>query len=193
MKTRKLRTVIASCAAALLALTLAAPMAAAQSGPEPDLTVQSGNSLGGLQLGGSRADAVGDGLIQPMSATGTQPIGSFNYSLGPVTVKVPAGCFLTHIITGGGVQVNRDRAGVDCVGLAATNPSLFCNYQFKFVYRDQQGKVYRTKPSPIYSSCKSQIPVFDAPAPFTGKKGTACVEFWVNAVKRTQQCHSITA
>ena len=136
--------------------------------------------------------------IQPATtaqamAIGTSAIGSFSFSTKGLSFKVPSGCFLTHVIKGDGLTVTSEYAGVDCIGLAALTNTKFCNYYFKFVYTDvSKGRVYRNDYTPLRSPCKSQLAVEHARAPFTGKRGTACVEFWVNGAKRASQCHSLT-
>lgn len=132
-------------------------------------------------------------FAHPNSATGTSPIGSFNYSVGGASISVPVGCFLTHRVVGSGQSVEDDFAGVDCVGPAAVLPGFFCNWQFKFEFYNDRGTRYFDTVEPVTHSCNTSIGVHHSPiAPFLADCGQACVRFIVNATVRASQCHSIT-
>ena len=137
------------------------------------------------------SETAGDVSIQ--SAFGSTPIGGFNYSFKGITISVPTGCFLSHNIEGSGLNVKSANGGVDCIGIAGTMTSLFCNWEIKWRYKDTTGTQYRLKSTGLYSNCMNQSGVKKEPnTPFTAKPGTACAEFWVNGVRRASQCHSIT-
>ena len=172
-----------------------------EEGETPDLPVRERPASDQPSRGampGTNVPAIGrgvpGGVIKPVSAIGTSPLGTFSYSIGGTSITVPTGCFVTHKVEGKGARVDGQFAGVDCAGLMAIRPNLFCNTRFDFVYRDEHGNEYRRYKSPTDYSCKSQLGlVHNEDAPFTARYGSTCAEFYVNGSMRGSQCHSITA
>ncbi|MGD3111480.1 hypothetical protein [Streptomyces sp. YGL11-2] len=125
------------------------------------------------------------------SAAGSTAIGAFTYSAGGLTIKVPAGCFLTHAVSGKGLKINSQRAGVDCVGPMAL-AAKFCNTRIEFHYADTNNKTYRVDKGPLNGSCKTgTVPMLSKGAK-TVKAGKACAQLWVNGQRKAVQCHYIT-
>jgi hypothetical protein len=56
------------------------------------------------------------------------PVRTFEYSVGGVTMKVPTGCMFTHIIRGSGRRITYQNAGVDCAFVGALSTG-FCNWR----------------------------------------------------------------
>ncbi|GGR82038.1 hypothetical protein GCM10010252_20810 [Streptomyces aureoverticillatus] len=131
-----------------------------------------------------------DGVVR--SAAGSAAISSFNYSVGGVTIKVPAGCFLMHSIKGSGKKVNSQIAGVDCVGVAAL-ATRFCNTRLELHYADTSGKTYKIKRGPLKTKCHTgTVPTYKIGAHTLPKYGKACAQLFVNGSRRAVQCHFIT-
>lgn len=130
--------------------------------------------------------------VMPRSAAGSAAISSFNYSVGGVTIKVPAGCFLTHSLKGSGKKVNSQIAGVDCVGVAAL-ATRFCNTRLELHYADTSGKTYKIKRGPLKTKCHTgTVPTYKIGAHTLPKYGKACAQLFVNGSRRAVQCHFIT-
>ncbi|MFJ5595645.1 hypothetical protein ACIQCG_38640 [Streptomyces noursei] len=125
------------------------------------------------------------------SAAGSTAIGAFTYSAGGLTIKVPAGCFLTHAVSGKGLKINSQRAGVDCVGPMAL-AAKFCNTRIEFHYADTNNKTYRIDKGPLNGSCKTgTVPMLSKGAK-TVKAGKTCAQLWINGQRKAVQCHYIT-
>ncbi len=130
--------------------------------------------------------------LMPRSASGSTAISSFNYSVGGLTVKVPAGCFLTHSVKGSGKKINSQIAGVDCAGLAAIG-TRFCNSRLEFHYADTSGKTYKIKRGPLRKTCYTgSFPTYKIGSQTLPKYGKACAQLYVNGKRRAVQCHFIT-
>ncbi|MFI8193113.1 hypothetical protein ACIF8T_30805 [Streptomyces sp. NPDC085946] len=124
------------------------------------------------------------------SATGSTAIGTFEYDVRGMGVKVPVGCFFTHSIKGSGKRIESQLAGVDCAGLAAAFSS-FCNWRIDFSYADTDNRTYRTSRGATRPECKGD-PLRRAGARMLPKYGKACAKFHVNGKLRAVQCHYIT-
>ncbi|MFM9626777.1 MULTISPECIES: hypothetical protein [Streptomyces] len=124
------------------------------------------------------------------SATGSSPIGTFDYDVRGMGVRVPVGCFLTHTIKGSGKRLTSEFAGVDCAGLAATFVR-FCNWRIDFSYADTDNKSYRTSRGSTHPECKGD-PLRRARPQTLPTYGKACAKFFVNGKLRAVQCHYIT-
>jgi len=133
---------------------------------------------------------LGAGDTARASATGSTPIGTFDYDLRGAGVKVPVGCFLTHSIGGSGKRIDSQLAGVDCMGLAATF-SKFCNWRIDFAYADTDNRTYKTSRGATHLECRGN-PLRRASAQRLPKYGKACAKFYVNGKLRAVQCHFIT-
>ncbi|MBB1255732.1 hypothetical protein [Streptomyces alkaliterrae] len=130
--------------------------------------------------------------LMPRSAAGSSAIGVFSYSHGGLTIKVPSGCFLTHSIKGSGKKVDRQIAGVDCVGPAALG-ARFCNTRLEFHYADTSGKTYKIKRGPLNNKCTTgTVPTYKIGAHTLPKYGKACAQLFVNGKRTAVQCHFIT-
>ncbi|WP_254812141.1 hypothetical protein [Streptomyces cavourensis] len=129
--------------------------------------------------------------VMPRSAYGTKALGGFSYSAGGLTIKVPSGCFLTHGITGKGLKIDSQRAGVDCAGPAAL-AAKFCNSRIEFHYADTNNKTYRIDKGPLVSSCKTGTVPMVSKGAKTVKAGKACAQLWINGTRKAVQCHYIT-
>ncbi|NJQ17172.1 hypothetical protein [Streptomyces bohaiensis] len=128
-----------------------------------------------------------------LSATGSTPIGSFNFSWNGLSFKIPAGCFLTHSIKGSKKKITSQIAGVDCVGPTAL-AAQFCNSRLEFHYADTNGKTYRIKRGPLNSSCRTgTIPSYKLGAQTLPHYGKACTHLYVASKRRAVQCHNITS
>jgi len=136
------------------------------------------------------AVTLGAGGPARASATGSTPIGTFDYDLRGAGVKVPVGCFLTHSIDGSGRRIKSQLAGVDCMGLAATF-SKFCNWRIDFAFADTDNRTYRTSRGATHLECRGN-PLRRASAQTLPKYGKACAKFYVNGKLRAVQCHFIT-
>ncbi|MBQ1092468.1 hypothetical protein KBY47_25595 [Streptomyces sp. B93] len=124
------------------------------------------------------------------SATGTTPLGTFDYDVRGAVVRVPTGCFLTHTIKGSGKRINDQFAGVDCAGLAATF-TQFCNWRIDFSYADTSNKTYKTSRGATHNECIGD-PLRKVAPQTLPKYGKACAKFYVNGKLRGVQCHYIT-
>ncbi|GAA4795523.1 hypothetical protein GCM10023329_55220 [Streptomyces sanyensis] len=127
------------------------------------------------------------------SAAGSTAIGSFSYSVGGTTISIPTGCFMTHSIKGSGKRINRQIAGVDCVG-PSVFASRFCNTRFEFHYADTRGKTYKIQRGPLLTKCHTgTVPVYTFSKAHTlPKYGKACAQLFVNGSRKAVQCHYIT-
>ncbi|MBP5878505.1 hypothetical protein F3K20_30975 [Streptomyces scabiei] len=124
------------------------------------------------------------------SATGSTAVGTFDYDVRGVGVRVPVGCFLTHTMDGSGRRITGQSAGVDCAGLAATF-SRFCNWRIDFAYADTDNRTYRTSRGATHAECRGN-PLRRAVPQRLPKFGKACAKFHVNGKLRAVQCHYIT-
>ncbi|MFD0317353.1 hypothetical protein [Streptomyces flavalbus] len=124
------------------------------------------------------------------SATGTTPLGTFDYDLRGANVRVPTGCFLTHTIKGSGKRITTQFAGVDCAGLAVTF-TQFCNWRIDFAYADSDNRTYRTSRGATHHECIGN-PLRKVAPQTLPKYGKACAKFYVNGKLRGVQCHYIT-
>ncbi|MFJ3666464.1 hypothetical protein ACIPSE_08410 [Streptomyces sp. NPDC090106] len=136
------------------------------------------------------AAGLGAGGTAQASATGTTPIGTFEYDLHGLAVKVPVGCFFTHSVEGSGKRISSQLAGVDCMGIAATF-SQFCNWRIDFTYADTDNRRYRTSRGRTHTECKGN-PLRRNAAQTLPRYGKACARFYVNGKLRATQCHFIT-
>jgi hypothetical protein len=125
------------------------------------------------------------------SAAGSTPVGSFEYSHAGVTIKVPIGCFLTHVIRGDDRRVSDENAGIDCAG-AGTWGGGFCNWRIAFLYYDTNNRLYYTWPGKTFTNCDF-APWYMRPGYTAGHYGRACAVFYVNGIEKARQCHSITS
>ncbi|MEU6146100.1 hypothetical protein ABZ848_37875 [Streptomyces sp. NPDC047081] len=136
------------------------------------------------------AVALGAGGEAQADATGSAAVGTFSYDLHGAGVKVPVGCFLTHSIDGSGKRITAQKAGVDCVGLAAAF-SEFCNWRIDFTYADMNNRTYKVSRGKTHPECKGD-PLRRNSAQTLPKYGKACARFYVNGKLRATQCHFIT-
>jgi hypothetical protein len=132
-----------------------------------------------------------EGDVGIASAFGTTPIGTFEYTVRGVTIKVPTGCFFTHYIQGSGQFVERHTVGTDCVG-----PGYwwggFCNYQFEIRYYDLSGREYASRSSGLHSACDYNT-LFTFNPNQRYNVGKACAVLKVGGVEQARQCHNILA
>ncbi|MEX3103032.1 MULTISPECIES: hypothetical protein [unclassified Streptomyces] len=136
------------------------------------------------------ATALGMPGTAAASAIGTTAIGTFSYEVRGAGVKVPVGCFLTHRIEGTGRRIVGQRAGVDCVGLAAAF-SRFCNWRIDFTYADTEDRTYLTSRGATHTECGAGL-LRKGAARTLPKYGKACARFYVNGRLRATQCHFVT-
>ncbi|MBG0855175.1 hypothetical protein I2W78_25845 [Streptomyces spinoverrucosus] len=123
-------------------------------------------------------------------AIGSTPVRTFEYSVGGMTVKVPTGCMLTHIIRGNGRKITYQNAGVGCAFVAALGTG-FCNWRIDFTYADTNNRTYRTSRGRTHAECKID-PMRTNPPQTLPRYGKACARLYVNGVRRVSQCHHIT-
>ncbi|WP_431990884.1 hypothetical protein [Streptomyces albogriseolus] len=145
-------------------------------------------AVGALSL--AFAGTMGTAAPAHASATGSTALGTFTYEVRGATVKVPVGCFLTHSISGSGKKIERQLAGVDCIGVAATF-SRFCNWRIDFTYADTDNRTYRTSRGATRTECEG-APLRRAAPQKLPQYGKACARLFVNGKSRATQCHYIT-
>lgn len=197
---------ILSTAAAISAVTVLpvlVPPAAAQAQGNPpaaDADEVLADDVLIEEVEGDAVTAEEEALIHPSrsevgtkSAAGSTAIDSFSYEVGGVSIKVPTGCFLTHVVKGSGRKITNQITGVDCVGPTALL-SRFCNTRLEFHYADTSGKTYKVKRGPLNTTCKvGTVPTFKVGKDQTLPKfGKACAQLFVNGKRRAVQCHFIT-
>ncbi|WP_228978550.1 hypothetical protein [Streptomyces sp. DH12] len=127
-------------------------------------------------------------------AAGSSPIETFQYQVGGLTISIPTGCALTHVIKGDGKRITNQMAGVDCVGPSALL-AKFCNTRLEFHYANTAGKTYKIKRGPLNSPCRSgTVNSLNVAADHTlAHYGKACAQLFVNGKRRAVQCHYITS
>ncbi|MGW7415762.1 hypothetical protein [Streptomyces sp. NPDC054863] len=123
------------------------------------------------------------------SAVGSSAVNSFSYTAGGATVKVPTGCFFTHIIKGSGKRIQHQNAGVDCGFVAALGPG-FCNWRIDFTYADMNNATYKTSRGKTHPECKIDHMRNNSPQ-MPPRYGKACTHLYVNGTRRSSQCHYI--
>lgn len=139
-------------------------------------------AAGALALGGPQVAYAG--------AMGSTPVQTFEYSVGGATLKIPTGCFLTHVIRGEGRKITYQNAGVDC-GFVAALGSGFCNWRIDFTYADTDNRTYKTSRGRTHPECKKDPMRNNAPRTLA-HYGKACTHLLVSGVRRASQCHHIT-
>lgn len=156
-----------------------------------------GAVLGGAQVASAATELPAPvrpaGAVGPETAFGSTPIGSFEYSWEGFTIRIPAGCFLTHLLTGSGRRIAAEHGGTDCVGPAALGPG-FCNWRLDFKYYDanDDGKLYSWNKDKTHDECATIIDrIWNYNPNFNARSGPACVVLMVNGAERGRQCHSI--
>lgn len=124
------------------------------------------------------------------TAVGSTPVRTFEYNVGGLAMKVPTGCFFTHIVRGEGRKITYENAGVDCGFVGALN-SGFCNWHIDFTYADTNNRIYRTSRGRTHQECKIDPMRNNGPQklPHYGK---VCAQLHVNGARRASQCHHIT-
>lgn len=186
-------TIVIAVVGAISFIPLTASAEKTNASTSEGLSAAASRQIGTLTTPASSV-STGSGLIGPASAIGSAAIGQFKYTFGGVTIDVPSGCFLTHVMKGKGRNIKDQYAGVDCFGLAALHNSRFCNYRFDFVLR-KDGKNYKRFTGKTHdTSCKTQLRTYTNPkVPYVAKHpGQGCAIFYVNGKKRAEQCHGIT-
>ncbi|MEW2410606.1 hypothetical protein [Streptomyces griseoviridis] len=115
---------------------------------------------------------------------------TFEYSVGGASLKIPTGCFFTHVIRGQGRKISYQNAGVDC-GFVAALGSGFCNWRIDFTYKDTNNRTYRASRGRTHPECKKDPMRSNAPQRLA-HFGKACTHLLVSGVRRASQCHHIT-
>ncbi|MFJ4877893.1 hypothetical protein ACIP93_22135 [Streptomyces sp. NPDC088745] len=123
------------------------------------------------------------------SAAGSTAVNTFTYTVGGAAVKVPTGCFFTHIIKGSGKRIEYQNAGVDCGFVAALGPG-FCNWRIDFTYVDTNNRTYKTSRGKTHPECKIDPMRNNSPQTLP-RYGKSCTHLYVNGVRRSSQCHYI--
>jgi hypothetical protein len=116
-------------------------------------------------------------------------MGTFTYQAGPVTIKVPSGCFLTVSMKydESNAGIGTTRAGTDCVGPAAILPRLFCNRKMTFSYYNNDNKRYFFWASQVSTNCKT-FTSYEVPYSVRGQYGKMCARFYVAGTHRKTTC-----
>lgn len=179
---KKLLAALALGAAATLALVAANPTGASAS------VARDGYGTSAIAAM-AKVHTVAATAVDPDSAFGAQPIGTFVYSDHGVTITVPTGCFLQHWIHGAGKNISYEEGGTDCAGPGYWFGG-FCNWRMEFQYEDLNGHVYAGRSDGLHSEC-----TYDATMTFGQDKlpvpGKACATFFVANKQRARQCHNI--
>ncbi|GAB3968074.1 hypothetical protein [Streptomyces sparsus] len=123
-------------------------------------------------------------------AAGSSAVDSFTYEFNGLTLTVPTGCFLTHVVKGSGKRVTSQLAGVDCVGPAAF--SQFCNWRIDFSYADTNNRTYKTSRGKTHTACANKYPTRRIGSQKLARYGKACAKFFISGTLRATQCHYIT-
>lgn len=124
------------------------------------------------------------------SAFGSQPVRSFDFSIGDMSFTVPSGCVLSHYISGRGRTVEAENMGTDCAGIAFLFPG-FCNYRLNFRYYDTDGNLYAVNEGPLQERCERNTFRTIKMRRVLEKAGRSCATLLVNGQERARQCHSI--
>ena len=84
--------------------------------------------------------ATDEPTISPRGGFATKPISSFSWSFNGVNINVPVGCFLNMRVDGKGLWLAGTFTAVECVGVAAIVPAMFCNWKGVYRFVDSNGQ-----------------------------------------------------
>lgn len=125
------------------------------------------------------------------TAYGSTPVNSFGYSYQGLSLRVPIGCFRTHVVRGDRTVIAAERAGVDCAGAGVWGGG-FCNTRIDFAYDDTDNRRYLVDTGATDNRCRHDL-LRDGPRRVLPSYGKACAVLYVDGVARARQCHSISA
>lgn len=121
--------------------------------------------------------------IQPMTAGGTQFLGSFSFDFGGVSFTVP-NARLFHQIMGNGTHVDQEYS------YFAALPKV-CNWRID--YQNRYGStIYSTRSRGTNWTCATFEVKDEGFSNFNLKPGLQCARVYVSGVYRGEQCHNIT-
>lgn len=175
----------------LFIATLASPATAAPN-PEPaagaDVQEQA-RELAALERAYNANQAGKGNSINAGFAS--SPVASFRWSYRGVTIVVPAGCFLNMSVRGSGLRVTGSTTAVECYGLAAVVPSMFCNWRGVYRFKDVNGRQYAQETTSVRAGCGQAVFHIPSVKKHTLRPGSMCVDFKNNGDVRGRTCMAI--
>jgi hypothetical protein len=186
------RSSVALGACLLFVAALASPATAAPNVAEPvaDVDVhEQARKLADLSHAYDSNQAGGGNTVNGGFAT--SPVASFRWSYRGVTIVVPAGCFLNMSVRGSGLRVTGSTTAVECYGLAAVVPGMFCNWSGVYRFKDVNGRQYAQETTSVRSGCGQAVFNIPSVKKHTLRPGSMCVDFRNNGEVRGRTCMAI--